>query len=149
MTGIKCSLLPLHQEQALLIPTSSIAEVITERDKLLVMGARDGLIGKVQWRGNSVPILAYEAAIGQSVPPYGDNVRIAVVFNPSGNKQLPYFAFIIQGAPRMVMLDATAGDIPLEPIEHRFIYAHVIHSDISTFVPDFVAIEQFLKKRAN
>ena len=78
--SIKCTLLPLSQERFLILPNTSLAEVVDNRSDLLVMGARDGIIGKIQWRGHSVPLVSYEAAIGEVVQDGGSFVH----FNQKG-----------------------------------------------------------------
>lgn len=145
--SIKCNVLPISDDEIVLVPTSIIAEVITERQDLLVMGARDGLIGKMQWRGLSVPLFAFEAAIGKAVPSYGASVRIVVFSSANADLDLPYFAMIVQGVARLVHLDESKLKPHPHPEPSPYIAAHVEYSGASTYIPNFEHIESFLKSK--
>lgn len=144
---IKCNLLPISGDELVVVPTSIIAEVITERQDLLVMGARDGLIGKMQWRGLSLPLMAFEAAIGKAVPSYGDAVRIVVFSSANADPDLPYFAMIVQGVARLVHLKASDLTALEAPDTSPFIAAHVEYAGTSAYIPNFEHIESFLKAK--
>lgn len=144
---IKCNVLPISNDELVVVPTSIIAEVITERQDLLVMGARDGLIGKMQWRGLSLPLIAFEAAIGKAVPSYGEAVRIVVLSSANADPDLPYFAMMVQGVARLVHLKETDFKAREEPDTSPFIAAHVEYAGASTYVPNFEHIESFLKTK--
>lgn len=145
--ALKCNVLPISNSEIVIVPTSIIAEVITERQDLLVMGARDGLIGKMQWRGLSLPLIAFEAAIGKAVPSYGEQVRIVVFSSVNDDPDLPYFAMIVQGVARLVRLNESDFMPQPEPEESPFIAAHVKYAGASTYVPNFEHIESFLKTK--
>ncbi len=131
-----------------MLPNRSLAEVVTNRSDLLVMGARDGVIGKIQWRGRSVPLVSYEAAIGYAIPSYGTEARIAVVFTPSGDPSLPYIAFSIQGAPKL--LDVANTDvISLDGEAHPLVSSYIEIDGNKGFIPDLQALEPFVKMRVN
>lgn len=141
-------MLPLAKETFLVLPNSSLAEVVTNRSDLLVMGARDGVIGKIQWRGNSVPLVSYEAAIGQAIPSYGAEARIAVIFTPSGDPSLPYIAFSIQGVPKLV--EVTDTDIvTVDGEEHQLVANYVEIESKQGVIPNLQALEPFVKMRVN
>lgn len=145
---IKCALLPLAKEQFLVLPNSSLAEVVTNRSDLLVMGARDGVIGKIQWRGHSVPLVSYEAAIGHAIPSYGSEARIAVIFTPSGDPSLPYIAFSIQGVPKLIQANDT-DLVKVEGEEHQLVASYVEIEQNKGVIPNLQALEPFVKMRVN
>lgn len=147
---IKCACLPLSHDDYLIVPGNAIAEVVSNRGDLLVMGARQGLIGKIQWRGYSVPLVAFEAAIDRSIPTYSQNSRIAILFSESGDSAMPYLAFSIQGSPQMKELHETDLVSRDDGAEHDFVAAHVqIGEDIIGFVPNLPPLEAFIKGRVN
>lgn len=146
--SIKCILLPLVREQYMLLPNESLAEIVTNRSDLLVMGAREGLIGKIQWRGYSVPLISFEAAVGVGIPSYGSEARIAVLFSPTGDASLPYMAFSVQGAPKL--LDVGETDlISIDGEEHALVSSHVEVDDKRCMIPNLQALETFVKLRVN
>lgn len=145
---VKCTMLPLSKGQHLILPSNSLAEVVKNRSDMLVMGAREGVIGKIQWRGRSVPLVSYEATIGQAIPSYGKEACIAVVFTPSGDAGLPYVAFNIQGSPKLIDL-ADTDIILVDGEAHELVSAHVEVGEAKAFIPNLQALEPFVKMRVN
>ncbi|MGM0563034.1 MAG: chemotaxis protein CheW [Pseudomonadota bacterium] len=146
---IKCACLPLSHGEYLIVPNNAVAEIVSNRGDLLVMGARQGLIGKIQWRGYSVPLVAYEAAIDHAIPSYNQESRIAILFSETGDSAMPYLAFSIQGAPIIKELEET-DLISREGEEHELVAAHVqIGDDIIGFVPNLTPLETYVKGRVN
>lgn len=145
---VKCTMLPLSKEQSLILPSSSLAEVVKNRSDMLVMGAREGVIGKIQWRGRSVPLVSYEATIGQAIPSYGREACIAVVFTPSGDASLPYIAFNIQGSPKLVEL-ADTDVVSVEGEEHALVSSYIEIDGAKAIIPNLQALEPFVKMRVN
>lgn len=149
--SIKCALLPIAKEHALLMPNSLLAEIVEETADLLVMGAREGIIGKIQWRGHSVPLAAFESIIDFAIPYHGVNAKVAVIFNPQGGSELPFLALSIQGAPKLgnySMSDLVNLDTP-GGIQKDLIASMVEIDRTPTFIPDFSALMSFVKLRVN
>lgn len=99
---IACLYLPVNQQQ-LLLPNVSVAEVVGYQAPEAALDKPDYFLGYVTWRGISIPLISYEAANGKSANKLSANTRIAVI-NSIGehHEALPFFAILTQGIPRLV-----------------------------------------------
>lgn len=89
----------------LLLPNVSVAEVVAfqepEQDDV---SNPDYYLGKIRWRGLMLPLLSFEIA-NESRFELSSASRIAVI-NSVGvsNEELPFFAVVTQGIPRLVKI---------------------------------------------
>lgn len=98
--------LPVASAQ-LLLPNVSVAEVVGYQQPEEKESKPDYFLGLFSWRGISIPLISYEMANGQSAPAVTPNTRVAVI-NTIGekNKDLPFFAIVTQGIPRLVKVNS-------------------------------------------
>jgi chemosensory pili system protein ChpC len=110
---IACLYLPVNQQQ-LLLPNVSVAEVVGYQAPEAAEDKPDYFLGYVTWRGIRIPLISYELANGQSVNKRSTNARIAVI-NSIGehHEALPFFAILTQGIPRLVKV---ASDL-IKPVK--------------------------------
>lgn len=148
---LRCAVMPIAKEHQVIIPETLLAGVTDETDNLLVMGAREGVIGKIQWRGYSIPLIAYESAIDFAIPYHGSNAKVAIVFNPSADSDLPFVAVSIQGAPKLRSLDEQSLITIKAPegVTESLIASMVEIEGAPAFIPDFNELMTFVKVRSN
>ena len=110
---IACLYLPVNQQQ-LLLPNVSVAEVVGYQSPETPSGKPDYFLGYVAWRGINIPLISYELASGQTSTKTTTNSRI-VVINSIGehHEDLPFFAILTQGIPRLVKV---ASDL-IKPVK--------------------------------
>ena len=94
-------LVPLLDER-LLVPRACVAEVTGFTAPQPMPGAPAWYLGVVQWNDRAIPVVSFEGACGQPVPPIGGRTRI-VVFSCLGDR-LPgrHFGILTQGFPQLV-----------------------------------------------
>ncbi|WP_157954216.1 chemotaxis protein CheW [Saccharospirillum mangrovi] len=92
------------QQKSLLVPQVAIAEVVAKATLQAVPDAPVWLLGRLDWRGQSLPVLSYEAANGQTQAPDSPGVRLAIFNTLSDGAALPFWALRIQGIPRLLRL---------------------------------------------
>lgn len=102
---LPCVLIPV-EDQTLLLPNVSIAEIVDYADLEPDSSAPDWLLGWFQWRGIRLPILSWEAANGRSpVPPDGQRGRVLVLNTISEiHNESPFMALATQGIPRQAKI---------------------------------------------
>ncbi|MFV1872376.1 MAG: chemotaxis protein CheW [Oleiphilus sp.] len=112
---IACLYLPVNQQQ-LLLPNVSVAEVVGYQEPEKLSGQLDFFLGYVTWRGIKIPLLSYELANGQSSSKISATARI-VVINSIGehHNELPFFGILTQGIPRLVKV---ANDL-IKPVKGK------------------------------
>lgn len=106
---LSCVLIPV-QEGNLLLPNVSIAEIVDYAQPDALDEAPAWLLGQLNWRGTSLPVISYDAANGGvSALPEGHRGRIAVL-NTIGERhdRLPFIAIVTQGIPRQAKVEEAA-----------------------------------------
>lgn len=104
---LPCVMIPMTDRQ-LLLPNVSIAEVVDYAGAEPVTGDHTPgwLIGTLNWRGQNLPVISYDAANGgQPALPASTRGRIAVL-NTIGDHhaRLPFIALVTQGIPSQARL---------------------------------------------
>jgi chemosensory pili system protein ChpC len=98
-------LIPLLDER-LLVPRACVAEVTGFQTLQEMPGAPPWYLGVAPWNGRSIPVVSFEGACGQRIPPGGGRTRV-VVFTCLGQK-LPagHFGIASQGFPQLVRVNS-------------------------------------------
>ncbi len=102
---IRCVLVPVGNVR-LLLPNSTIAEVITQTEAQPVAGAPPWLLGRIAWRGWRVPLVSFTQLAGLPEADAELSVRVAVLKTLGGDPTLPFVAVVTQGFPRLTVLNA-------------------------------------------
>jgi len=105
---LACVLIPV-QDQLLLLPNVSIAEIVDLTDTPDKASSKTGILGRFHWRGMDLPIVSYESANGGEVPETGSGRGRILVLNSIGDShdKLPFIALATQGIPRQAKIEET------------------------------------------
>jgi len=125
-----------------LVPNTTMAEVITFAHPSPVDGAPSWLLGRLAWRGWGLPVLAFSALAGTTADESTENARVAILKALSGHARLPYFGVLTQGFPRLTLIaedmllpDENAGALPVGVREQVLVH------DEPAWIPDLAAVE--------
>lgn len=125
-----------------LVPNTTMAEVITFAHPSPVDGAPSWLLGRLAWRGWGLPVLAFSALAGTAADESTENARVAILKALSGHARLPYFGVLTQGFPRLTLIaedmllpDENAGALPVGVREQVLVH------DEPAWIPDLAAVE--------
>lgn len=128
-----------------LVPNTTMAEVITFAHPSPVEGAPEWLLGRLAWRGWGLPVLAFSALAGTAADESTENARVAILKALSGHARLPYFGVLTQGFPRLTLIaedillpDENAGALPVGVREQVLVH------DEPAWIPDLAAVESQL-----
>ncbi|MFV8569643.1 chemotaxis protein CheW [Marinobacter sp. SBS5] len=102
---LSCVMVPVSNRQ-LLLPNVSIAEVVDLNNTKTDRGTPDWLVGFIDWRGLSLPVISYDAANGKELVVPGGNRGRIIVINTIGpnHSELPFMALVTQGIPSQTRL---------------------------------------------
>lgn len=132
-------LLPLVDGQ-LLVPVDTLSEVIAIQTPVAAYDAPDWYLGELNWREQRLPLLSFEVLRGKSLAVASDTGRIAVLSSGNPQGDLPFFALVLQGTPRLVRVtpDELAGR------DQACCAGELMHVSLSgeeAVIPDLAALE--------
>lgn len=133
-----------------LVPNTTMAEVITYARPDAVADAPAWLLGRLSWRGWGLPVLAFSALVGTAAEEPTRNARVAILKALTGYPRLPYFGVLTQGFPRLTLIsdnillpDTEAGELPTG------VRDRVIVHDEPAWIPDLAAVEGMVAEALN
>lgn len=100
--------LPLESTN-LLVPNVAIAEVLNYQPLDLVEDGPDWLLGRLRWRDKDLPVISIERLCGYNPPRSERGSRITILNSVSADTNLPFFAMVTAGIPRL--FNATADTL--------------------------------------
>ena len=103
--SIRCMQMPLMGMQ-MLLPNSAVAEIIGYDRALMQAGDSGPLLGHMSWRGVTVPVVSLEVLCGNPMEDPGGRSRVAIVYHPDGDHDLPYIGILLQDIPRAYLAES-------------------------------------------
>lgn len=136
-------ILPMS-EHFMLAPTVSIAEIVSYHRPAPVQDSPDWLLGTIEWRKQSVPVVSLEVLRGEAVGDVGQKSRFAVFNNTGVSEDLPFFAVPTYGIPRLSRVQEASihevTNVTLKPFERIRVD---LEGEICA-IPDVAAMEQVI-----
>ncbi len=143
-TSVRCMLLPLNSLN-LLIPNSAVAEIIGYSTPRELPDTSDWFAGVVLWRGVYIPVVAVEQMCDVDLAQVGPRARIAIIYNPEKDPDLPYLGIHMQDIPRAYLAEAettvSGSDDGLPP----YLLSRVDDEQFQRAIPDLDRIIADLK----
>lgn len=98
--GVRVLLLPLEGAPAL-VPTALVAEITSYATPVAPRDAPPWLLGFVRWRGQRLPLVSLEAALGRApaVERVGRQRTMVVLRGLTAADELAYYAVVTAGPP--------------------------------------------------
>ena len=97
-------LIPLDGER-LIVPRACVAEVVRFAAPEQEAGAHEWMMGKVNWSGRELPVVAFEGALGKDKPLPTGRTRIVVFYASTGQLKTGFFGVLTQGFPQLVRVN--------------------------------------------
>ena len=142
--GVRCMLLPLSTIN-LLIPNSTVAEIVGYSSPRPLAGSSEWFPGIVLWRGVYVPVVKVEEMCAIDTAPVSTRSRFAILYNPNKDDDLPYLGIHIQDIPRAYLAEVENMESGSDDGLSQYLLSRVDEDHHSRFIPDLVAIIADLK----
>jgi len=142
---VKCIALKIS-EDTLLMPNASVAEIVQIKNIINVANKPGWMLGYLDWRGNSVPLISFETLGGVRMPSLATgNIKAAVLFSIGENKEIPYVAILMQDSPSIVHV--TEDDILVNevPITHPAVESKIMIDDAYYSIINLENLEVLVK----
>ncbi|HET8942861.1 MAG TPA: chemotaxis protein CheW [Rudaea sp.] len=128
-----------------LLPNTTVAEVITYSVPEKIADAPDWLLGRLSWRGWRLPLFSFSMLSGGAKQESYSNAKVAVLKALGGNSKLPFMALLAQGFPRLTTITPDllipTGDENEYP---QGVHTQVLVRDDQAVIPDLGRIEQMV-----
>jgi chemosensory pili system protein ChpC len=150
VTEIYSLLIPLTDGR-LIVPRACVAEVVAFQSPSEMTGAPPWYLGLFTWNSRPVPLVSFEGACGQAIPPVGGRSRI-VVFHALGDAvEGGYFALVSQGFPQLVRVssDVVRPDHSRVFPERMPIICQVRMINEAPLVPDLERLETMIAEETS
>ena len=143
---VRTQIIPLT-DMNLVLPNTSIAEVIGYSKPVPVKNSPDWFLGMANWRGLTIPIVSFEKANEVKFARKSKSTRIAVLNGISGNSELSFYGVVVQGIPRLASLDeASILAVENPKVNLPLALAQTEIEEQDAVIPDQEQIEKMLKK---
>jgi len=147
-TSVRCMLLQLTSLN-LLIPNSAVAEIIGYSTPRRLSDTSEWFSGVVLWRGVYVPVVVVEQMCNVSTAQVGPRARIAIVYNPTKDPELPYIGIHMQDIPRAYLAEAESMESGSDENLSPYLITRVDDEQLARVIPDIDRIITDLKLEFN
>ncbi|MDH3759768.1 MAG: chemotaxis protein CheW [Gammaproteobacteria bacterium] len=147
-TSVRCMLLQLTSLN-LLIPNSAVAEIIGYSTPRTLPDTSDWFSGVVLWRGIYVPVVVVEQMCNLSTAQAGPRARIAIIYNPEKDPDLPYLGIHMQDIPRAYLAEAESMESGSDENLSPYLITRVDDEQLARVIPDIDRIVTDLKLEFN
>jgi chemosensory pili system protein ChpC len=132
-------------EGAILLPGSTVAEVVGYIEPRPIAGAPGWLLGEVGWNDWSVPVVSFAMLAGKLETEAATEAnRILVIKSLSASSSAPYVGILISGVPRMLQVSNEAINKPRRLKGFPCVFREVSVADEDVLIPDLEALNDML-----
>lgn len=144
--AVRSLVIPLHG-MALLLPNAMVAEVATLGEIRPAGPGPAWLLGRINWRGLTLPLVAFERLAGGPECDVGRRSRAVVLNTLNGSRELPFVALLSQGIPRLVLATESALRPADEEAALEGVLCRVRVAGSEMLIPDIDRIEALLEEQ--
>ena len=143
-------LIPLADSR-LLVPRACVAEVIGFHTPAPMEGAPPWYLGLVNWNARSLPLISFECACGQAIPPTGGRSRVVVFHAIGGRLDAGFFGIVSQGFPQLVRVsnDVVRPDHTRSFSERSPVLCQIRMLNETPLVPDLERLEAMIAEETS
>lgn len=144
---LRCIVLPITTDYSLLLPNVSLVEIIEGEDLDIVVDPQGGLIGKIQWHGWHVPLLAFDAASYDTIPKFNMETKIILIHSLSTDLRMPYLGLTVQGVPKRVVFSEGQLKPCRKTMDSNLVEAMVKFENKTLVVPNLAEIIIYINSK--
>lgn len=142
---VKCISLNINEDK-LLLPNAAVAEIVPIKNIINVANKPPWMLGYLDWRGNSVPLISFEAMGGIRMPSLASGtIKAAVLFTVGDDKSMPFISMLVQGSPDILNVKEEEILSNKEGITHPAIEDKVMIAEATYSVMNMESLEAIVK----
>jgi chemotaxis signal transduction protein len=134
---------------SLVVPSAAVAEVAGFSEITPLPSTSADLVGVFQWRGVSVPVVAFETLLGQPAPRPGQRSKIVIFYPLPGRPRNDFFGILASADPqsRLIGADQIRDSDVAATVHNRFIAATFDFGGGIVGIPDLKAIRESIREQ--
>ena len=143
---MKCTILKINGDE-LLMPAASIAEIMPIKNIINVANKPGWMLGYLDWRGHSVPLISFEAMGGVRMPSLATgSIKAAVLFSIGDDSNFPYISILVNDT--LTAINVTKEDLVpnKEDVTHPAIDQKVMMADGNYSIVNLEKLESIVKE---
>jgi len=142
---VKCIALNVNEDK-LLLPNAAVAEIVPIKNIINVANKPAWMLGYLDWRGNSVPLVSFEAMGGIRMPSLASGtIKAAILFTVGEDKSLPFISILVQGSPSILNVKEEEMLSNKEGITHPAVEDKVMIAEETYSVMNMENLEAIVK----
>jgi len=143
--NVKCILLKINEDE-LLMPSASVAEIIPIKNIINVVNKPSWMLGYLDWRGNSVPLISLERMNEGRMPSLATGkVKAAILVSIGDDNAVPFISILTQDAPKTIHVGEDDVLSNEDPILHPAIADNVMLGNENYSIIDLEKLELMVK----
>lgn len=146
--AVRCMLLPMSSIN-LVIPNSAVAEIIGYSEPRQLDDSSEWFLGVVLWRGAYVPVVSVEQMCDVDTVHVSPRSRIAIIYNPEKDDELPYIGVHIQDIPRAYLAESDKMESGSDDDLSRYLLSRLDDDQFARAIPNLDAMAADLKPQFN
>lgn len=129
---------------SLLVPSAAVAEVTNPTSFTRVPGAPPWFLGVMGWRSQAVPVVCFEALLGQPIPPAAAGTKIVIFYPMADARDREFYGVVALAEPRpqQVVSNLVEPEDPQRLPDTPYIAAGVKIKGRPSYIPDFDALRR-------
>lgn len=133
---IHCMVAPAETE-ALLLPTSVMAEVSDYQSPSALDDAPPWLLGQIEWENRQVPVFSFSALInGSDVGEISPSSKILIIKSLADATRVPYLGILLSDLPRMLNVNESDLTQTGDDKKSLGVFSRITLEEQSAIVPD-------------
>jgi chemosensory pili system protein ChpC len=138
---IPCVLIPLNQ-QYLLLPNASIAEVIPKPRFQHIENEVEYKIGQYVWQDTPIQVIDLDSLIEQKPSDTAEANKLCILRSINNTSSIHHYAVACYGAPQLIHLTEAALNVVDQPDQSNLVHCHIKIGTKIAYIPNLDAIEQ-------
>ncbi len=145
---VHCTLASM-EAQALLIPTSVVAEIIEFRAPQPIDSAPEWLLGQIDWEDWQVPVISYNALVNGVMPEHvTKNSRTLIIKSLSEASRVPYLGVLIADLPKLSQVTEADLEEMGDEAKSLGVHSHISFKGNEAIIPDLDRLSQLVAHAA-
>lgn len=138
--AIHCMLVPLR-EYFMLLPNSSIAEVIPMPNITPDTTGPEHWLGQYRWQDNSISIIDIEALATHTATDISQASKLCILNGINSESEIGFYAVPCSGSPQLISIDESAIKFSDDLSDSDYIHSQIKIGNKVAFIPHLDNIE--------